>query len=44
MFFMFAALVLLYELSLWVARLIIVSKDGKAALKWTREDYANSKE
>ncbi len=41
MFFMFAALVLLYEISLAVARYIIVAKDGKEALKWTRDDYAN---
>ena len=41
MFFMFAALVLLYEISLAVARNIIVARDGKEALKWTREDYTN---
>lgn len=41
MFFMFAALVLLYEISLAVARYIIVARDGKEALKWSREDYAN---
>jgi sec-independent protein translocase protein TatC len=40
MFFMFAALVLLYEISLYIARIIIVSKDGKEALKWTRDDYS----
>ncbi len=39
MFFMFAALVMLYEISLAVARTIIVSKDGPAALKWGREEY-----
>jgi sec-independent protein translocase protein TatC len=44
MFFMFAALVLLYEISLYVARVIIVSKDGKAALKWTRDDYSAHQE
>lgn len=41
MFFMFAALVLLYEISLAVARSVIVAKDGAAALKWNREDYEN---
>jgi sec-independent protein translocase protein TatC len=44
MFFMFAALVLLYEISLYVARVIIVSKDGKEALKWTRDDYNEHQE
>ena len=39
MFFMFAALVMLYEISLAIARYIIVARDGAAALKWTREDY-----
>lgn len=39
MFFMFAALVLLYEISLALARWIIVSRDGPAALRWSREDY-----
>lgn len=38
---MFAALILLYEVALGVARSVIVAKDGKAALKWTREEYAN---
>lgn len=39
MFFMFAALVLLYEASLAVARFVIVRQDGAQALHWTREDY-----
>ena len=39
MFFMFAALVMLYEISLAIARYIIVARDGAAALKWGREDY-----
>jgi len=38
---MFAALILLYEVALGVARSVIVARDGKAALKWTREEYAN---
>jgi sec-independent protein translocase protein TatC len=44
MFFMFAALVSLYEISLAVARRVIIARDGKAALKWTRDDYANRDE
>lgn len=39
MIIMFAALIGLYEVALLVARYIIVARDGKAALKWTREDY-----
>lgn len=39
MLLMFAALVGLYEVALAVARYIIIARDGKAALKWTREDY-----
>lgn len=39
MFFMFAALVMLYEVSLAVARMVLVRRDGAASLKWTREDY-----
>ncbi len=41
MILMFAALISLYELSLMVARQVIIVRDGKAALRWTREDYAN---
>ncbi len=37
---MFAALVGLYEIALAVARVVITARDGKSALKWTREDYA----
>ena len=44
MAFMYAALMLLYEASLFVARHVIVAREGKQALKWTREDYANAKE
>ena len=36
---MFAALVGLYEIALLVARYAVMARDGKAALKWTREDY-----
>ncbi len=41
MILMFAALISLYEISLAVARQVIVIRDGKQALRWTREDYAN---
>ncbi len=36
---MFAALILLYEVALAVARYVIIARDSKAALKWSREDY-----
>lgn len=39
MILMFAALIALYEVALFVARYVIIARDGKAALKWTREDY-----
>ena len=39
MVLMFAALISLYEIALAIARMVIVAKDGRAALKWTREDY-----
>ena len=39
MILMFAVLLALYEAALAVARYIIIARDGKAALKWTREDY-----
>ena len=39
MILMFAVLIALYEVALAVARYIIIARDGKAALKWTREDY-----
>ena len=41
MILMFAILIFLYEAALAVARFIIVARDGKEALKWTREDYSN---
>ena len=39
MLLMFAALIGLYEIALAVARQVITVRDGKEALKWTREDY-----
>lgn len=39
MVLMFGALIALYEVALVAARLIIVARDGKEALRWTREDY-----
>ena len=39
MVLMFAVLIFLYEAALAVARFIIVARDGKEALKWSREDY-----
>lgn len=41
MVLMFAALISLYEISLAVARQVIIIRDGKQALRWTREDYAH---
>ena len=42
MLLMFAALVGLYEIALAIARYVIVARDGKKALKWSREDYENA--
>ena len=39
MILMFAVLIALYEAALAVARFAIVARDGKEALKWSREDY-----
>ena len=39
MVLMFAVLIALYEIALAVARFAIVARDGKEALKWSREDY-----
>ena len=39
MVLMFAVLIALYEAALAVARFAIVARDGKEALKWSREDY-----
>ena len=41
MIVMFASLVGLYEIALLVARFVITSREGKQALKYTREDYDN---
>ena len=41
MVLMFTALILLYEAALAIARYVIIARDGKAALKWSREDYEN---
>ncbi len=39
MILMFAALIGLYEISLFVARQVIIIREGKPALKYSREDY-----
>lgn len=39
MVLMFGVLIFLYEAALAVARYIIIARDGKEALKWSREDY-----
>jgi len=39
MVLMYAIMVLLYEASLAVARRVIILRDGKEALYWTREQY-----
>ena len=39
MILMFAALIGLYEVALAIARAVVVARDGREALKWTREDY-----
>ncbi len=41
MIVMFASLIGLYEIALLVARFVITSREGKQALKYTREDYDN---
>ena len=43
MILMFAALVALYEVALAVARYVLVARDGKESLKWTREEYQEHK-
>ncbi|WP_058270730.1 twin-arginine translocase subunit TatC [Olsenella massiliensis] len=43
MILMFAALILLYEAALVVARYVLVAMDGKESLKWTREQYREHK-
>lgn len=39
MVLMFAALISLYEVALFIARVVISAREGTAALKYTREDY-----
>ena len=39
MILMYAVMLGLYEISLAVARRVIIMRDGKEALLWTREDY-----
>jgi sec-independent protein translocase protein TatC len=43
MVLMFAALVGLYEAALAVARYILIARDGKESLKWSREEYEEHK-
>jgi sec-independent protein translocase protein TatC len=43
MILMFAALIALYEVALGIARYVIIARDGKAALKWSREEYEDHK-
>ena len=40
MILMYAVMLSLYEISLAVARRVIIMRDGKEALYWTREEYA----
>lgn len=39
MLLMFAALVVLYEIALTIARQVIMARDGKEALRWDRAEY-----
>ena len=43
MFLMFGAVIVLYEISLFVARRVLVARDGKESLKWSRDEYAEHK-
>ena len=43
MFLMFAAVIVLYEASLFLARRVLVARDGKASLKWSRDEYQEHK-
>ncbi len=43
MFLMFAAVIVLYEASLFLARRVLVAGDGKASLKWSRDEYQEHK-
>lgn len=40
MILMFAALISLYEVALFIARQVISARDGREALKWSRDEYA----
>ena len=42
MLLMSAALIGLYEIALAIARYVIMARDGRQALKWSREDYENA--
>lgn len=44
MVIMFASLIALYEIALAISRYVLIARDGKASLKWTREEYAAYKE
>ena len=39
MLLMFAALIVLYEIALAIARQVIMARDGREALMWSREEY-----
>lgn len=41
MVLMYAVMLSLYEVSLAIARRVIIMRDGKEALYWSREEYAN---
>lgn len=43
MFLMFAAVIVLYEASLFVARRVLIARGGKESLKWTRDEYQEHK-
>lgn len=43
MFLMFAAVIMLYEISLAIARRVLIARDGKESLKWGREEYSEYK-
>lgn len=43
MLLMFMAFIVLFEASLLVSRYVIISRDGKEGLKWTREEYNEHK-
>ena len=41
MILMYAVMLSLYEVSLAVARRVLIMRDGKESLYWTREEYEN---